>query len=84
VSKALESALGLEAVSWSDHKAGAMAANNFGVDIPERGNYVATTDCDMLLLPCLDTQLYAHVKSQTRAALILNCHMLKSMDEEDS
>jgi hypothetical protein len=57
VSKATESAPGLEAASWSDHEVGVMASGNPGAYVPKCSNYVATSDHDLLLLPCPDTQL---------------------------
>jgi hypothetical protein len=64
----------LEAASWSDHEAGAMAASNPEVDIPECGHYVAATDRDLLLLPCPEHSI---VRSWRKSNLNLS-HLIPS------
>jgi hypothetical protein len=60
-----ESTLELMVVFQPNQNARAMMAGNPGATAPHHGIDGGTTDCDMLLLPCLDTRLYAHGRSQT-------------------
>jgi hypothetical protein len=60
-----ESTLELMVVFQPNQNARAMMAGNPGATAPHHGIGGGTANCDMLLLPCLDTRLYAHGRSQT-------------------
>jgi hypothetical protein len=69
MSKASKSAPGFNAPSQPNQDASASAVGKPGFVAPDLGNSVPAIDCDLLLLPFLDTKLDAHGSgSETRAS----------------